>query len=95
MILALTDTAVVEIALRTMIVTAKICAPILLVSVGVGLFISLLQSVTQIQEVTLTFVPKLIGIALVLLVGGNWMLAEMVAFTRGLFDMVPQLLEGA
>ena len=91
----MTDTAIIDIAVRTMIVTAKLSAPILLVSVGVGLFISLLQSVTQIQEVTLTFVPKLIGIGLVLAVGGHWMMAEMISFTTGLFDMVPHLLESA
>lgn len=91
----MTDTAVIEIAIKTMMVTAKLSAPILLMSVGVGLAISLLQSVTQIQEVTLTFVPKLIGVALVLVVGGHWMLAEMIGFTQGLFDMLPHLLENA
>ena len=88
----MTDTTVIEIAVRTMIVTAKLSAPILLVSVGVGLAVSLVQSVTQIQEVTLTFVPKLIGVGLVILVGGHWMLAELIGFTKGLFDMIPGLL---
>jgi len=88
----MTDTTVIEIAVRTMIVTAKLSAPILLVSVGVGLAVSLVQSVTQIQEVTLTFVPKLIGVGLVIVVGGHWMLAELIGFTKGLFDMIPGLL---
>jgi flagellar biosynthetic protein FliQ len=51
--------------------------------------------VTQIQEVTLTFVPKLIGVGLVLMLGGHWMLAELVGFTNHLFDMVPRLLQSA
>jgi flagellar biosynthetic protein FliQ len=87
-----TDTSVIEIATQTMIVTAKLCAPVLLVSLAIGLGVSLLQSVTQIQEVTLTFVPKLIGVGLVVVVAGHWMLAEMVSFTEGLFDMIPDLL---
>lgn len=91
----MTDTTVIEIAVRTLMVTAKISAPILLVSVGIGLTVSLLQSVTQVQEVTLTFVPKLVGIALVLVVGGHWMLGELIGFTQGLFDMVPRLIDGA
>ena len=88
----MTDTSVIEIATQTMIVTAKLCAPVLLVSLAIGLGVSLLQSVTQIQEVTLTFVPKLIGVGLVVVVAGHWMLAEMVSFTERLFDMIPGLL---
>src|SRR5437870_2809559 len=53
----MTDTAVIEIAVQMMVVVAKVSAPILLTSLGVGLAISLFQSVTQIQEVTLTFAP--------------------------------------
>jgi flagellar biosynthetic protein FliQ len=89
------DTSIVEIGVQTMIICAKLCAPILLVSLGVGLAVSLFQSVTQIQEATLAFVPKLIGVALVLAVGGHWMLAELVGFTNQLFDMVPRLLQSA
>ncbi|HVW34891.1 MAG TPA: flagellar biosynthesis protein FliQ [Acidimicrobiia bacterium] len=89
------DTSVIEIAVQTMIICAKLCAPILIVSLGVGLAVSLFQSVTQIQEVTLTFVPKLIGVGLVIMLGGHWMLAEMVGFTNHLFDMLPQLLQSA
>ena len=87
----MSDTAVLEIALQAILIAAKLCAPILLVTLAVGFGISLLQSVTQIQEVTLTFVPKLAAVALVLLFAGNWMLAEMVSFTKGLYEMIPQL----
>jgi flagellar biosynthetic protein FliQ len=89
------DTSIVEIGVQTMIICAKLCAPILLVSLGVGLAVSLFQSVTQIQEATLAFVPKLVGVALVLAVGGHWMLAELVGFTNQLFAMVPRLLQSA
>lgn len=89
----MTDTVVLEIALQAIIIAAKLCAPILLVTLGVGFGISLLQSVTQIQEVTLTFVPKLMAVALVILLAGNWMLAEMVSFTSTLFEMIPRLAD--
>jgi flagellar biosynthesis protein FliQ len=86
------DADVIQIAVQTMLVTAKVAAPILIVTLVVGFVISLLQSVTQIQEVTLSFVPKLAGCAVVLIVAGNWMLAELTSFTRALFDLIPGLL---
>ena len=89
------DTAVLEIALKAIIVAAKLSAPILIVTIAVGFGISLLQSVTQIQEVTLTFVPKLGAVALVLLLAGNWMLAEIVGFTTELYESIPGLVDGA
>jgi flagellar biosynthesis protein FliQ len=90
----MTDTDVVAIGLQAMIVAAKLCAPILLTALAIGFVISLFQSVTQIQEVTLSFVPKLIGVGVVLLISGNWMLATMVTFTQELFAQLPQLLGG-
>ena len=88
----MTDTAVIEIAMRMMTVTAKVAAPILLTSLAIGLAISLFQSVTQIQEVTLTFVPKLAGVALVIVVSGHWMLGQLISFTHQLFDLIPRLI---
>ena len=86
------DTSVIEIATQTLLVAAKISAPILLVTLALGLGVSLVQSVTQVQEHTLTFVPKLAGVALVILVAGNWMLAELMGFTTHLFDLIPDLI---
>jgi flagellar biosynthetic protein FliQ len=88
----MSDTDVIQIAIQTMLVTAKLCAPILLVSLVVGFTVSLLQSVTQIQEVTLSFVPKIAAVAVVLVLSGNWMLSELTGFTRALFDLIPGLL---
>ena len=88
----MTDTTVIEIALRMMTVTAKVAAPILITSLAIGLAISLFQSVTQIQEVTLTFVPKLAGVALVIVVSGHWMLGQLISFTHQLFDLIPRLI---
>jgi len=84
---------VLDIALQAIIIAAKLSAPILIVTLAVGFAISLLQAVTQIQEVTLTFVPKLAAVAVVLLVAGNWMLVEMVAFTTVMYEMIPQLAD--
>ena len=88
----MTDAAVIEIALSAIMTSAKLAAPILIVSLAIGLGISILQSVTQIQEVTLTFVPKLLGVGVVILLAGHWMLREMIAFTQQLFSQLPSLL---
>jgi flagellar biosynthetic protein FliQ len=88
----MTDTQVVAIAIQAMLVCAKVSAPILLVSLSIGFFVSVLQSATSIQEFTLTFVPKLIGLALVIIIGGNWMLNELVSFTEQMFNLIPQLV---
>ncbi len=88
----MTDTMVVELGLQAMTIAAKLSAPVLLTALGVGFAISLFQSVTQIQEATLSFVPKAIAIGAVLLFCGNWMLHEMMTFTTQLFERVPDLL---
>ena len=88
----MTDAAVIQIALQALVISAKLAAPILIVSLAIGLGISILQSVTQIQEVTITFVPKLVGVGVVILVSGHWMLREIVSFTQALFTELPSLL---
>ncbi|MBF5083112.1 flagellar biosynthesis protein FliQ [Quadrisphaera sp. INWT6] len=86
------DAAVIDIAVQAMLVAAKLSAPMLLVALCIGFIVSLFQSVTQIQEPTLSFVPKALGVAVVLVLSGSWMLAEMTEFTTGLFDRIPDLL---
>jgi flagellar biosynthetic protein FliQ len=90
----MTDTQVIEIGLAAMTVAGKLAAPILLTALFIGFAISLFQSATQIQEVTLSFVPKAAGVAVAILVCGNWMLRELMAFTTNLYDKIPQLLGG-
>ena len=85
--------SVIDIAVQSILLATKLAAPILIVALGIGLAVGLLQSATQIQEQTLAFVPKLAGIALVILVAGHWMLGETIAFTHSLFNMIPQLLQ--
>jgi flagellar biosynthesis protein FliQ len=88
----MTDTTIIQIALQTMLVALKISAPILFTSLVIGFAISLFQSMTQIQEFTLSFVPKVIGVGVALLICGNWMLHTMMDFTIGLFDSIPSML---
>jgi flagellar biosynthetic protein FliQ len=88
----MTDASVVQIGMDAMILAAKLAGPTLLMTLGIGLFIGLIQSVTQLQEPTLTFVPKFIGVGLVILLSGNWMLGEAVGFTQALFDQIPEFL---
>ena len=90
----MTDTQVVNIILQMLIVVAKVTAPILVTSLAVGLLVALFQSVTQIQEMTLTFVPKVAAVAVVLVISGHWMIGQLLTFTTQLFNMIPQLVNG-
>ena len=69
-----------------------IAAPILIVSIVVGLLISIFQATTQIQEQTLTFVPKLIAVAVVGLILGGWMLEKLINFTERIFTMIANVV---
>ena len=88
------DASVVHLAVMAMTFAAKLAGPILLTSLAIGFGVSVMQSVTQIQEITLSFVPKLVGVALVILLSGQWMLDQSVDFTKALFAALPQLLSG-
>jgi len=66
--------------------------PMLLVALVVGVAISLFQAVTQIQEMTLTFVPKIIAVFLVLVLAASWMIEKMVSYTHQIFSSIPSLL---
>ena len=91
----MTDAQIIEIGLFTMTIIAKLSAPILLTTLAVGFLISLFQSVTQIQEQTLSFVPKAIAAGAALLLAGNWMLHELISYTEQLYARVPTLLSGS
>ncbi|WP_417564422.1 flagellar biosynthesis protein FliQ [Microbacterium sp.] len=86
--------AALDIGAQGLLIAAKLAAPILVTALVVGLAISLLQSITQVQEVTLAFVPKAIAVGIALVVAGNWMISEMIAFTNEMFARIPMLLTG-
>lgn len=69
----------------------KVSLPILLTSLTVGLVVSLLQAITQVQEQTLTFVPKMIAVMLSLVLFGNYMLNQLVSFANQLFRLIGQI----
>nr|WP_274636018.1 flagellar biosynthesis protein FliQ [Microbacterium bovistercoris] len=86
--------AALDIGAQALVIAAKLAAPILVTALVVGFAISLLQSITQVQEVTLSFVPKAIAVGIALLVAGNWMITEMISFTNEMFTRIPTLLSG-
>jgi flagellar biosynthesis protein FliQ len=73
-------------------VTVMLAMPLLLVVLAVGLLVGIFQAATQINEMTLSFIPKLIAMAATLLVAGPWMLSELVSYTRGLIESIPSLI---
>lgn len=84
--------SVINVGRQAMEVTILLAAPVLLASLGVGLIIAMFQAATQINEVTLTFVPKLLAIAAVLLAAGPWMLRLITDFFTRLVENVPYLI---
>jgi flagellar biosynthetic protein FliQ len=90
----MTDNQIVELGLQAMLLAAKLGTPILLTALLIGFAVSLFQSVTQVQEATLSFVPKAVGVGVALLLTGNWMLHEMVTYTSTLFGQIPALING-
>ncbi|STD11708.1 Flagellar biosynthetic protein FliQ [Dermatophilus congolensis] len=89
----MSDHDVMQLAIQAMILGTKLAGPVLIVSLVMGFIISLIQSVTQVQEMTLTFVPKLIAVAAILLFFGNWMMHETVTFTETLIHNIPRYLQ--
>ena len=88
----MTDTMIVHLGLQAMMIAFQLAAPTLLTALLIGFAISMFQSATQIQEVTLAFVPKAIGVGIALLLSGSWMMHSMVTFTQHLFEQIPQLI---
>ena len=88
----MTDTQVVQLGVQAFEISMKLGAPTLLTALILGFGISLFQSVTQIQEATLSFVPKAVGVGVALLFSGNWMLHQMMTYTTNLFEQIPTLL---
>jgi flagellar biosynthetic protein FliQ len=87
--------AVLNIGAQALWEVAKLAAPIVITALIVGFAVSLLQSITQIQEITLSFVPKALAVALALMVCGNWMISDIVTYTQQLIAQIPTLIGGA
>ena len=83
---------VVNLASQAMSLALKIAGPLLLVGLVVGLVVSVFQAVTQIQEQSLTLIPKIIGIAVVVVLLGPWMLGQLVSYTTELYTSIPAMV---
>ena len=88
----MTPETVITVGRQAMEVTVLLSAPLLVSSLIVGLIIAMFQAATQINEMTLTFIPKLITIAVVLMVAGGWLLKVLLTFTIRLFRDIPGLI---
>jgi flagellar biosynthetic protein FliQ len=82
----------IDIGRQALIITLVISAPILLAGLFIGLLIGLFQAVTQIHEMTLTFIPKILVMVGVFLALLPWMLLKLIDYTMGLFNMIPTIL---
>ncbi|MBL8393741.1 MAG: flagellar biosynthesis protein FliQ [Candidatus Accumulibacter sp.] len=88
----MTPGVVMEIGRQAVEMTLLLSAPLLLAALVIGLIISIFQAATQINEQTLSFIPKLVGVFLTLLLAGPWMLQIMVDYVRSLFESIPQII---
>ncbi len=87
----MTISQIMQVIKAAMIMLLKVSAPILLVSMAVGLVISILQAATQVHEQTVAFVPKMAAIVIIIIVMGSWMIENMKDFTVYIFDMITKL----
>ncbi|HSZ15443.1 MAG TPA: flagellar biosynthesis protein FliQ [Solirubrobacteraceae bacterium] len=83
---------VVNLASQAMSLALKIAGPLLLVALVIGLLISVFQAVTQIQEQSLSLIPKIAGVAVVIVLLGPWMLGQLVSYTTALFTSIPTMV---
>jgi flagellar biosynthesis protein FliQ len=85
----MTPETVVTLGEQALIVTSLVAAPLLLVALVAGVVIGMLQAATQINEATLSFIPKLLALVATVFVAGHWMLQTMIDYTRTLFESIP------
>ena len=88
----MTPESVMSIGTHALQVTLMLAAPMLLVALTVGLLVGVFQAATQISEMTLSFIPKLVALAATLIFAGPWMLKLIVNYTRELFESIPALI---
>ena len=88
----MTPESVMTMGRTAMEVTLMVAAPMLLVALVIGLIVSVFQAATQINEATLSFIPKLVGIFVALVVAGPWMLSVMLDYMRNIFTGIPALI---
>ncbi len=90
----MTNTTVITLGSQALTLIGELAGPALIASLAVGFIIAVFQAVTSIQEFTLTFLPKVVAIAVIMLLLGHWMLGDLVSFTEHLYNSIPQMLAG-
>ncbi len=90
----MTPESILSVGQSALTVTIMLAAPLLLSALAIGLLIGVLQAATQIQEMTLSFIPKLMVLVIALVVAGPWMLGLITDFTIQLFENIPMLIGG-
>jgi flagellar biosynthetic protein FliQ len=88
----MTPESIIVIGQQALVITAMLAAPMLLSALAAGLVIGMFQAATQINEMTLSFIPKLLVLAAALYLGGGWMLKVIVGYTETLIKSIPQLI---
>jgi flagellar biosynthesis protein FliQ len=88
----MTPESVMTIGSRALEITLMLAAPLLLVALMTGLIVGAFQAATQINEQTLSFIPKLLAMSLAMVIAGPWMLKVLVSYTRELFEAIPSLI---
>ena len=83
---------VVSLATQAMTISLEIAGPILLAGLIIGLLVSIFQAVTSIQEQSLSFIPKIVGVAVLIVVLGPWMLDQLVSYAQQLYSSIPSLI---
>jgi len=89
----MTPDFVISVGQKTTLLILYLTMPVLLAAFAVGLIISILQAATQIQEMTLAFIPKILAVILTLFILGGWMLEKIIYFTREIFDLILQVVK--
>jgi flagellar biosynthesis protein FliQ len=85
---------VVNLAQQAMSLVMKVGGPLLITGLAIGLIVSVFQTITQIQEQSLTFIPKIAGVAVVVVIAGPWMLNQLLGYTEELYRAIPTLVNG-
>lgn len=88
----MTQDTVVNLATQAMELALKIAGPVLILGLIIGLLVSIFQAVTSIQEQSLSFIPKVVGVAVLIVVLGPWMLDQLVGYAQNLYMSIPSLV---
>ncbi len=84
------ENSVIDLTMSTLEMALKLALPLLLSALVVGLVVSVFQAVTQIQEMTLSFIPKILAMVVVIVVAGPWMMGQITSYTKELYGSIPE-----